>query len=111
MESPVVGGVLAFLGGCAVSFLNYFINARTLKKKPAALASVSVVRQLFSVGYLALVFFLARVLPWEPMPLLLGAAVGLTIPSILLAMRLAGVNDSMNKARSMKTGKGDDSNG
>ena len=37
--------------------------------------------------------------------------VGLTIPSILLALRLASVNDSMNKARSDKTGKGDDSNG
>ncbi len=113
MESPLAGGVLALLGGCAVSLLNYSINLRTLKNKPSALASVSVVRQVLSIGYLVLVFALAGVLPWDHMPLLLGAAVGLTIPSILLAVRLAGVNDSINKnkARSEMTGKGDDSDG
>ncbi len=111
MSSPVVGGLLAFAGGCAVSVLNYFINRRTLEKKPSALASVSVARQFLSIGYLVLVFFLAKVLPWDHAPLLLGAAVGLTIPSILLAMRLAKLNDSMKKTRSDTTGKGDDSRG
>ena len=110
MSSPVVGGLLAFLGGSTVSWLNYVINARTLKNKPSALASVSVVRQLLSVGYLVLVFALAGVLPWGHMPLLLGAAVGLTIPSILLAVLLAKRNDSMKKKRPMEAGKGDDGN-
>ncbi len=111
MDSPLVGGLLAFAGGSAVSLLNYFINLRTLKNKPSALASVSVARQVLSIGYLVLVFFLARVLPWDEVPLLLGAGVGLTVPAVLLAMRLAKVNDSMKKTRSDTTGKGDDGNG
>lgn len=94
MNAPIVGGLLAFLGGAAVSLLNYWINYRTLKRKPAALASMSVVRQLLSVGYLAAVFLLAKVLPWDYMPLLLGAAIGLTVPSVLLSMRLAKLNDA-----------------
>ena len=108
MGSPVVGGALAFLGGVAVSWLNYRINLRTLKKKPSALASVSVVRQLLSIGYLVLVFALAGVLPWDHMPLLLGAAVGLTIPSILLAMRLAQINDSLSQSKNNSAEKGAD---
>ena len=111
MGSPVVGGVLAFLGGCAVSILNYSVNVRILKKKPSSLASVSVVRQLLSVGYLVLVFFLSKVLPWSSTPLLLGAAAGLTLPAIALSFRLAKINDSMSKQRSSGTGKGDDDNG
>ena len=114
MTSPVVGGLLAFAGGCAVSVLNFFINRRTLEKKPSALASMSMARQLLSIGYLVLVFLLAKVLPWDHMPLLLGAAIGLTIPSILLALRLAKINDALSKAnkpRPEEAGKGDDSHG
>ncbi len=114
MSSPVTGGMLAFAGGCAVSVLNFFLNRRALEKKPSMLASMSIVRQLLSIGYLFLVFFLARVLPWDQMPLLLGAAVGLTIPSILLALRLAKINDAVSKAnkeRLKEAGKGDDNHG
>ncbi len=97
MASPLIGALLAFLGGGAISVLNYRINLRMLKKNPAALSSMSVVRQVLNVGYLAAVFFLTRVLPWGAAPLLLGAAAGLTLPAIALALRLAKLNDALPK--------------
>lgn len=108
MTSPIIGGLLAFLGGCAVSALNFWINLGALKKKPSALASLSIVRQLWSVGYLVAVFFLARVLPWDIVPLLVGAAVGLTVPAFLFSMRLAKINDSLASGSSDPSGKGED---
>ncbi len=111
MDSPIFGGLLAFLGGAAISVLNYFINLQILRKKPSMLASTAVLRQILNVGYLAAVFFLARVLPWDHIPLLVGAAVGLTIPSFLLALRLAKINDARSSAKDENPEKGDDSNG
>lgn len=106
MDSPIVGGLLAFLGGCAVAWLNYRVNLRTLRKKPEALASMSVVRQLLNVAYLAAVFLLRKVLPWDAAELLIGAAAGLTLPSILLALRLAKQNDRENQASAPDAPKG-----
>ena len=109
MDAPIIGGLLAFLGGACISVLNYVINLRTLKRKPSALASVAVLRQLLSVGYLAAVFFLGGVLPWDRTPLLLGAALGLTLPAILLSLRLAKQNDAMSAEKKKALEKGADS--
>ena len=111
MDSPVVGGLLAFLFGAAVSLLNYRINLRTLKKNPANIANMSVVRQILSVACLVAVFLLAKVLPWDHIPLLLGAAIGLTVPSILLSFRLAKLNDAASAQAETSTEKGEDPNG
>lgn len=112
MGSPIVGGLLAFLGGCAVSALNYGINLRVLKRRPAALASMSIVREILSVVYLAAAYLLANVLPWGYVPLLVGAALGLTIPSIFLSFRLAKINDALSADAEGETssGKGADQN-
>ena len=111
MDSPVVGGLLAFLFGAAVSVVNYGINRRTLRKNPANLANMSVVRQILSVGCLVAVFFLARVLPWDYVPLLVGAAVGLTVPSFILAFHLAKLNDAASAQAETPSEKGADPNG
>lgn len=110
LGTSIIGGLLAFLGGAAVSWLNYRINLRTLEKKPSALASISILRQLLSVGYLVAVFLLSGVLPWGHVPLLVGAALGLTIPSILLSLRLARINDSRPAGAEPSSGKGEDPN-
>ena len=112
MSSPIVGGLLAFLGGCAVSVLNYWINLRTLKKNPAQLAGRTIVREILSVAYLVAAFLLGKVLPCGHIPLLVGAAVGLTVPSILLSFRLAKLNDAASAQADDSSGKGaDDTNG
>ena len=111
MSSPFIGGVLAFLAGFAVSGVNYALNLRAVRKRPDAIASLSVVRQALSIGCLAAAYFLARVLPWGSTPLLVGAALGLTIPSVLLSMRLAKINDALSEAAAHTTVEGDDPNG
>lgn len=108
MSSPIVGGVLASVGGAAVAALNFRISLRALKAGPSALASLSFVRQLLSVAYLAAAFFLARALPWGVTPLLVGAAIGLTVPSILLSLRLAKISDSLPAEPEPPAGKGDE---
>ncbi len=111
MLSPVLAAVLAFVGGAAVSWLNYRINLRTLKTKPSALGSVSAVRQILSIAWLVIVYLVSGALGLDRMYPLLGAAFGLTIPSILLALRLAKINDSLRKGGATASGKGDDTNG
>lgn len=107
MDAPILGAALAFLGGAAVSALNFWINLRALRKNPAALANLSILRQALSAGYLFAVFLLARVLPWDYLPLLLGAAIGLTVPSVLFSLRLARINDALPAPSDENSGKGD----
>ena len=112
MEHPLIGALLAFLGGAAVALVNHSVNRRALKKKPDALASLSVLRQALSVAYLVLVYLMSRVLPWDMIPLLVGAAVGLTVPAVLLSLRLARLNDGMGKRKTEDaSGEGDEADG
>ena len=94
MQSPVVGGLLTFVGGCLVAYVNYLINRYALRKRPQLLGTLSFVRQLLNVAYFVAVFLLGKALPWDQVPLLVGAAVGLTVPSVLLALHLAKLNDA-----------------
>ncbi len=110
MDQPLVQGLLAFLGGAAVSGLNALLSARLLNRKPSAYASFSAVRQLFNVAYLVLVFFGSRALGWDVTAPLVGAALGLTAPSMVFAMLLARRNDKRSKSASADK-KGEDLNG
>ena len=93
MDAPIVGGILAFLAGLCVSGLNFALNLYVLKKSPESLARVSPLRQVLSVGCLVAAYLLSGVLPWGHVPLLVGTALGLTVPSVLLSLRLARIND------------------
>lgn len=110
MDQPIVQGIAAFLGGAAVSGLNAALSARLLKRRSSAYASFSAVRQLFSVGYLVIVFFAARALGWDVTAPLLGAALGLTALSMLFSVFLARYNDKLSKSAAAEK-KGDDPNG
>jgi len=107
MWVQILGGVLAFLGGTGVSALNYAINLRTLKKKPDAIPNMSMVHQVLSVVYFVAAYLVGRHTPCGHVPVLVGAAVGLTIPNILLSMHLAKKNDAMNG----QSVKGEDNDG
>lgn len=111
MDQPFVQGALAFLGGAVVSGLNALLSARLLKKRPAAYASFSAVRQIFNVAYLAAVFFAARALGWNVTAPLVGAALGLTGLSMLFAVYLARYNDTLSKPSAAPEKKGEDPNG
>lgn len=78
MEHWLVGGVLSAVIGLAISAINYKISLAMLKKKPELVAAMSAPRQILNIGYLLLVYFLAPHTPWDVMPLLIGAAIGMT---------------------------------
>ena len=108
MDSPIIGALLAFLGGCAVAVVNDRLNRLALKRKPDALPRMSILREILSVAYLVIVYSLREVLPWELPPLLIGAAVGLTVPSVLLSLRLAKINDELSKKEASEKGEDQD---
>ena len=111
MSSPIVGGAVAFLIGFAIAALNYRINLWTLKKKPDRLANLSIVRQALNVACLIAAFLLGKVLPWGQAPMLIGAALGLTVPAIFFAFRLAKLNDAASTQADESSEKGADTNG
>ena len=88
MESVAVGMVLAFLGGACVAVCNAWISRAKWFKEGARLYACFFVRQTLNVAYLVGLYLLAPLLPWDTALLLLGGALGLTIPSFFLIRRL-----------------------
>ena len=57
------------------------------------------------------VFLLGRAMSWELFPLLLGAALGLTIPAFFFAARLVKLNDALHTKTPAEQKKGDEDDG
>lgn len=89
MNAPVVGALLACAVGVALAVCNDRMTRAVYQKKPTLLVSFYVVRQIVNIAYLLALYFLSAVLPWGMLPLLIGGAAGVTIPSMLLAARFA----------------------
>ena len=89
MSSNIIAAMLAFLGGAVIALINSLIMAKQVKSGSQSLPKVSVVRQALSIAYFAAVYFIVRAIPIEPLWPMIGAATGLTIPSILFAFTIA----------------------
>lgn len=89
MSSNIIAAMLAFLGGAVIALINSLIMAKQVKTESQSLSKVSLIRQALSLAYFAAVFFIVRAIPIEPLWPLIGAATGLTIPSILFAFTIA----------------------
>ncbi len=95
MESALFGACLAALVGGCLAFVNYRLTAISAAKPGGTMLSlVPIVRMLLSVGYLVVLFLVGPATPWSPVWLLVGGAIGLTIPSFaftfLLLRKLPG---------------------
>ena len=101
-NADMIGGVIFFAVGAAAAFLNYMVILRRVLKsaksptdmKPVLKASV--IRGIINILVLVLAYLAGG---WEKMDCsvmatLLGAVLGLTIPSAFLANRAAGVGRS-----------------
>ena len=106
MNQSILFAVPAALGGAVIALINARLTRRTAEKKPESIGSIFLVRQLLNVGYLALVYYLSHRWADSMTPLLIGAVLGLTVPSFLFALRLSRENSSGGK-KSGKT-KGDE---
>ena len=87
---------MAFVPGAVIAAINYKIASRTLLNRPELFTSITVIRQVCSVVYLVAAYFVSRM--WIPdclLGILLGAALGVTLPSILFTPRLLRLNASL----------------
>ena len=105
MDNSIIGAAIAFTVGIGLSFLNYRLTDIFIRKMPDKFSLVFVLRQTLGVLYIAALYFLAPYTPWDKLYLLVGAALGITIPMFVFTARL--ITDGNTK--SVK--KEDDDNG
>ena len=108
VQADLFGAALAFGAGIAVAALNYSVSRLILKKAPAQFAAGTVVRQIIQVGFLLGLYILGEKLPWNRIYLLIGGALGLTLPMIWFTARLIRLNADLQQH---PNGKEDESNG
>ncbi len=89
METQYTAALIAFLGGAVISLVNAVITARQVKSNKDAMGNASVLRQILGLIYLTATYFVVRKLGIDYFLPLLGAAIGVTIPSILFAITIA----------------------
>ena len=92
MDNPVVGAAIAFAVGAFISFCNYRLSEYFLKNKPEGFSLVSLIRQAVQVLYLVILFFSASYLPWDRTFVLIGGALGITLPMLLFTVKLLKTN-------------------
>ena len=86
MSRDVIFAIVTFLGGSLVSLTNALIAAKALK---TGKSGFQVVRSILNIGYLTAVFFITKNMDCNVAWPLIGAAVGLTVPSVLFALEIA----------------------
>lgn len=89
MSANYISGIVAFLGGAVIAVINSLMIAKQVQSESGVIAGTMIVRQILGFVYLAAVFFVARKLDLDVTWPLIGAAAGLTIPSILFAFTIA----------------------
>lgn len=105
MGNDIVGALAAFAVGIIISFGNYRLSEFFLKKHPDRFSAVSVIRQLIQVLYIVLIFFSSGRLPWDRTYLLVGAALGITLPMFFFTYKLLKTNKESTSDASKKEDK------
>ncbi|MBR6090115.1 MAG: hypothetical protein IKP86_09290 [Anaerolineaceae bacterium] len=89
METKYIAALIAFLGGSLISLINAVITAKQVASENRSAGSASLMRQVLSMAYLALTWFVIRKMGIDQLFPLLGAAIGLTVPAILFTITIA----------------------
>lgn len=96
IEKNIIGAVIAFAAGVGIAAINYAISRYFIKNHPSKFVVMQTVRQLIQVLYLVLVFFVGTKTPCDVTYLLIGGALGITLPMAYFTFRLVktGKEDS-----------------
>ena len=109
MFSNIIGAVITAAVGFLIALLNFIFSKWVLQKKPDKIPTAFIGRQLLQVAYLVLVYLVgSRVKNIDIVFLLVGAAVGMTIPMFFFTRKLLAFNDAEPVK---KTGKEDEHDG
>ncbi len=96
METEILGAAVAFAVGCAVSFINYKVSLRAFTKNDTRSMYISIaLRQVINLCCLIAAYFSADLFPWSREASLLGAALGITLPSAAFTRKIRDcINDN-----------------
>ena len=89
MDSNYIAAMIAFLGGSVIALINSLMMAKKAGSEAQLLSGNVFIRQILSFAYLAGTWFVVRKMNINIYWPLIGAACGLTIPSILFAITIA----------------------
>ena len=95
MLPDIVGAVAATALGIGISALNYYISRLMLLKCPDKFAYSTVFRTLVLVLFLIATYFIGSLTPCDLTWLLVGAALGATLPSFFFTSRLLKLNQKL----------------
>lgn len=109
MNPDIIGAVITAIIGTLIAFVNYVFSKRVLTKAPEKYSFTTVVRQVLQIGFLALVYFAGtKLTDADPVYLLVGAVLGLTLPMFYFTKKLLSLNETMT---SKEKGKEDTEDG
>ncbi len=109
MIRNIIGAAVALLLGLAIAFVNYLLSKKVLVKAPEKYSLITVARQILQIGFLALVYLIGtKTQIADPVYLLVGAVIGMTVPMFFFTKKLLVINGS---TVTDKNEKGDESDG
>ncbi|MBQ7295965.1 MAG: hypothetical protein IJW86_07200 [Clostridia bacterium] len=96
MYHNIIGAAVAMASGLVIAFVNYLFSKKVLVKAPEKYSLITVARQILQVGFLALVYLVGtKTQLADPMYLLVGAVLGMTVPVFFFTKKLLLINDSL----------------
>lgn len=108
MNHSIIGAVAAAIIGLLISYVNYIFSKKVLVKAPEKYSLITVVRQIFQIGFLIVTYFIAaRIETADPTWILVGAVLGMTLPMIYFTKKLLAVNESAAKDKKEKEAETD----
>jgi len=108
LDSSVLGMLTAFLPGAGLAYVSYLLTKKAAQSAGSAFSLISVVRMFLNIGYLAAVYFLAPMTPWDRIWMLAGAVAGLTLPMFFFTFLLLRQVSPPPKDTDINSDKGGD---
>lgn len=102
--SNIFGAILAFCIGVMIAALNYAVSRRVLQRNASRYVMLQMVKQLIQVAFLVFIFILGDYTPWDKVWLLVGGALGVTLPMFYFTYRLVKFNDSLHRKEDSDNG-------
>lgn len=108
MNHNLIGAIVAAIAGVVIALINYIFSKKVLINAPEKYSLITVVRQILQVGFLVVVYFTGtKTQLADPVYLLIGAVLGMTVPMIYFTKKLLLINEAEAKAKNKKEDEAD----
>ena len=111
MLPDIIGLAICAILGVGVAYINFGISKYMLRTCPDKFAYSTVIRTLICVGFLALVYFIGSRTACDTVYLLIGAGLGITLPTIIFTKKLLDYSKKLSNQNTNSQKKEDDVNG